>query len=100
MEGAFWIVASGYGLQLETKKFVTPSEEDAKLMAENTDPYGCCTSCHWEMDGSFYQTSKVCVCILYDCSFIYARSCVSAFALKPWILCQRKSVLPGICTDA
>ena len=96
MEGAFWIVASGYGLHLEAKKFETPSPEAANIMAENTDPYGCCASCHWELDGAFYNTSKVCVCIMYVCAYIYVQSCVSAFALKPRILCQRKSVFPGI----
>ena len=61
MQGAFWIVMAGHGLEMEAKKLMTPSEEDAQIMAENNDPYGCCASCHNDLDGPFYQTDKVCV---------------------------------------
>lgn len=53
-------VMSGHGLEMTPKPFMTPSESEAEIMKENTDPTGCCCSCHNELDGPYYETSEVC----------------------------------------
>jgi len=91
MQGAFWIVSlgnlldeyircylntyfkhiltahscqvmSGHGLVMTPKPFETPSDEEADIMQENIDPYGCCSGCHNTLDGPYYQTSSVRSC--------------------------------------
>ena len=39
-------ILSGYGLEMKAVPFVQPTAEQADVMEENLDPYGCCASCH------------------------------------------------------
>mmetsp|Transcript_27927 Transcript_27927/g.44895 ORF Transcript_27927/g.44895 Transcript_27927/m.44895 type:complete len:816 (+) Transcript_27927:47-2494(+) len=57
MQGAFWLILSGYGLEMKAVPFVQPTAEQADVMEENLDPYGCCANCHNELGGAFYNTS-------------------------------------------
>ena len=56
MQGAFWIALSGQGVKLEPSPFDMPTSEEARAMKINCDPYGCCSQCHNNLDGPFYQT--------------------------------------------
>ena len=56
-------VMSGNGLVMTPKPFETPSDEEADIMQENIDPYGCCSGCHNTLDGPYYQTSSVSFCV-------------------------------------
>jgi len=57
MQGAFWLVVSGHGVEMKAVPFCEPTPEQAAVMEHNLDPYGCCASCHNELAGPFYQTS-------------------------------------------
>ena len=61
-QGAFWISVSGHGAQMEAVALDAPTRHEAGTMALNEDPYGCCVSCHNEMDGSFFQTGRGPMC--------------------------------------
>ena len=56
-QGAFSISVTGHGLNLEPLAFRTPSPKEAQIMQVNYDPYPCCSACHNEIDGSYFNTA-------------------------------------------